>query len=153
MSAIRRQICPCCSQPKTEYKQGLSLGIVRALFEAYRLHRCRPFKPGDEETLDHGQKNNWQKLRYWGLVVKDPRAAGQEKSGWWRVTALGEDFLVRGTRVTRFVWTYRGEVMEIDHGTLVTAVDVWDGYRRPHQWAEEARDRDRPDQGELNLTT
>jgi hypothetical protein len=95
-----------------EYRHGLSRPLVDAMAKLYARHG-RGAVNLKILDLTRNQWDNFQKLRYWGLVEKGKHA------GEWRVTELGEVFLIRGAKVRRSVWTYRGVRQRFD-GDLVT---------------------------------
>ena len=148
MSSQRKQVCDCCKQPLIEHRQMLSTGLVRSLWVAYSMKRKDPFRVA-ELGLTHGDQANWQKLRYWGLVQKEYDAQGHRIGGHWSVTDIGEAFLAGLVKVDYAIWTYRGEVVEWEHGKKVGPRDCWEGYRGRRQWAQDARDRDPPQQTEI----
>jgi hypothetical protein len=87
--------------------------------------------------------DNFQKLRYWGLVEKVHREDGTRVAGVWRVTREGYGFLAGG-RVYRAVWTYRGEFECADDEDgnrvwTVAARDVSPFYEQRPEYAKRAR--------------
>ena len=93
--------------------------------------------------LTRNQVDNFQKLRYWGLVEKVHREDGTRVAGVWRVTREGYAFL-SGRRVYRAVWTYRGEFECADDEDgfrvpTVAARDVSPFYVQRAVYAERAR--------------
>jgi hypothetical protein len=67
--------------------------------------------------LTRNQIDNFQKLRYWDLVLQ-VSVDGVRKRGVWEVTPKGAEFLRGDLRVPRAVFTYRGERTQFD-GPLV----------------------------------
>jgi len=136
MSSQRKQCCPTCKSPLIEHKQTLSRGLVKSLCAAWQQRGLNVFKVS-ELGLTHSEQANWQKLRYWHLAEK---VAGYP--GMWSVTETGLSFLFSEYRVPHVVWTYRGEVVDIDRSKLVGPQHCWDGYRDRRLWMRESRDRD-----------
>lgn len=62
--------------------------------------------------------NNFQKLRYFGLITKS------ENKGFWTLTHRGSEFIKGKIKVQEGVVTFRNKI--IDHyGEEVNVVDVW----------------------------
>jgi hypothetical protein len=55
-------------------------------------------------TLDISENNNFQKLKYWGLVAKF-KMGNQHLSGYWVLTRLGSEFLKGQKDVAHKVFT------------------------------------------------
>ena len=140
MSSRHKRRCPHCGASMMEHRHTLSVAMVEALD---RLSR----HPGPVNIkilgLTRNQWDNFQKLRYWGLVVKSHRGNGERIGGHWQITAAGWRFLGGNARVPRSVWTYRGEWVRSDE-QLVRVQDVHARYKTRPEYAAEARPH-RPD--------
>jgi hypothetical protein len=113
--------CPHCGAATVAYKHSLTLPLVSALQKLAD-------NGGGPINLQHlgltrNQWDNFQKLRYFGLVEQVPGDGGQTKTGVWQITDMGRRFLLGTELVKRTVWTYRGKVVRRD-GDLVSALDV-----------------------------
>lgn len=95
--------CPLCKQYAKVYQRPLNSGMARSLITMYRTFGLEfgyipdlPAKSREEGKLVH-----------WGLVVEasEPRPDGG-RAGWWRVTERGEDFILRGLRVPKYILLY-----------------------------------------------
>ena len=86
---MSREKCLHCHQNlPVEFSHGLNLGLVSALAKnggsGQRRNRFALSKLG----LTRNQIDNFQKLKYWGLVVSCYEEDAV-KRGWWRVTDSG----------------------------------------------------------------
>lgn len=85
--------CPVCTRNVKMYRRRLTPAMASAVRTSYRAHG----------TDWHRTANLWsrtedadgQKLRYWGLVVpeRDPKTNPKGRTGVWRVTDLGVEWL------------------------------------------------------------
>jgi hypothetical protein len=117
-----------------EYHHRLNAPMVIALRRLYNAGRAVNLAT---LGLTRNQWDNFQKLRYFGLV-RQVEVGGQRKRGVWDITENGREF-VTGTLILRnAVWTYRGETVRFD-GDLVHVSQVVDGYELRPEWAEEAQ--------------
>lgn len=62
------------------------------------------------------------KMRWWGLIEAMPEGDGDPR-GWWRVTNLGEDYILNGALVPEYVHTYSGNNTEPE-GKMVGIQDA-----------------------------
>lgn len=83
--------CKHCGQRIRERKESLSRGLVKTLVKFGRavnkLDR-NEVHPRKEVSLDKSEYNNFQKLRYFGLVAKV-----EDRAGYWLITRNGGAFL------------------------------------------------------------
>jgi hypothetical protein len=114
----KTKVCPCCGAKMVRHRHRLSAGLLSGLVI---LEARSPWKSVNlrELGLSRTQWDNFQKLRYWGLVEHH----GSTKSGVWSLSDLGRQFLANVARVQPVVFTYRGEVVSYD-GDAVTAEQV-----------------------------
>lgn len=106
------RVCEHCGAKTVEYRHTFNLALASGLFKLYRR---------DDATsnlkyigLTRNQWDNFQKMRYWGLVEKAGRDDGSRIGGVWRVTALGRRFIEAGEAIQRRVWTYRGNTVRFE---------------------------------------
>ena len=133
-------LCPTCGAKIVRYRHTMNKALVTGLATLAAAG-------GEASLADLGltrnQVDNFQKLRYWGLVEKVHREDGTRVAGVWRVTREGYAFL-SGRRVYRAVWTYRGEFECADDEDgfrvpTVAARDVSPFYVQRAEYAERAR--------------
>lgn len=116
--------CECCGARIVKYWHRLNKGLCGALVRVYSKARLNPIKIS--EVISHTQACNFQKLSYWGLVEK------AEKEGYWKVTPLGQSFILKNISIPLRVQTFRGKAIDEDQ-ERVEIKDVIEGY----QWRED----------------
>lgn len=102
--------CPHCGAGMKIHKQSLSLGLVNTFITFCRAVKGRmstSLHLQDDVGLDKNQYNNFQKLKYFGLVEKDPNRTGN-----WIVTEKGIGFVSGRVTVPAVVKTFRNKVIE-----------------------------------------
>lgn len=127
--------CPHCKAKMIEYKFSLNTGLVSCL---YKLKKAGGQAEVSKLGLSNSQYVNFQKLAWWGLVVKITGEDEVEKrrGGKWGITKKGGRFLRGEAQVKKYVHTYRGEVIRTD-GTELFIEDVKDGYKYRIDYVEE----------------
>jgi hypothetical protein len=94
-----------------EYRHAFNKGLAQGLYELFAAGggpiSLRNLK------LTRVQWTNFQKLRYWGLVVRT------KEDGEWTLTAKGFDFITQGTTIPKWVFTYRGETVRFEGDACV----------------------------------
>ena len=116
-----KTVCSHCGAKTVRYRHNLSKGIVRGLI---KLEQAGGGPINLKKlNLTRNEWDNFQKLKYWGLVRKAPSTEGATKSGIWEITSLGTMFVHGKSPVHKTVTTYRGEVVQID-GKLISIGDV-----------------------------
>ena len=106
--------CPVCTQHAQIYRWSLYSTAAQALMLLYRCGGTTQFTHVNEiKRLGHKGQGDCSRLVKWGLVEEEPvvREDGG-RAGYWRVTALGEDFINERSTVGKYVWTYAGDVVE-----------------------------------------
>lgn len=120
--------CPACGQKIVDYKHNINKTLVSCLWHLYRVGgRARL----DTMQLDNTQFTNFQKLRYFHLVV----ATGQHSE--WQITKEGTEFLQGRCKIPKFVITRNALVKQIsDEPTFVQ--DVKECVAFKVDWQEQA---------------
>lgn len=98
--------CPCCGASMSEFKQSLSKGIVTSLVKfatIARIKRMTNLHLVTDLELETNAHNNFQKLRYFGLVEKTG------KPGLWEITSKGLNFVAGRVAVEDHVITFRNK--------------------------------------------
>lgn len=113
--------CPCCDQFAKVYSRKINAGHARALIALYRAVG-RDW--GHLATYD--QSREASKLAYWGLIEEESaRRDDGGRSGWWRITDLGERFLRNQLLVPKHARVYDGRLLRLDDTDgLVSIVDA-----------------------------
>lgn len=117
--------CPCCTQLAKVYRRALNAGMARALIAMYRaggtdwIHKPTVLKGLGSAARDESI------LRYWGLLEeeKDRRPDGG-RSGWWRVTDAGEEFVLGATTVPKHARIYDGRCLGLDPESYISIKDA-----------------------------
>lgn len=125
MTKIEVHVCPMCGRTTKKYWQRLSPGLVHALVKFYAVVCAKGMNcvhVSTEVNLTKTEYNNFQKLRYHGLVYHY-KTNGQTKDGYWLITHRGAQFLHGEIQIPARVLTYNNEVVEHD-SRLVMVKDV-----------------------------
>jgi hypothetical protein len=117
--------CPYCNAAIKKYWHRLTPLLVNTLVKfrsaVVRKNRNQIHVP-DELELNTTEYNNFQKLRFHGLVAKF-KEDGERKSGFWLLTKRGALFLKGELAVPIRVQTFRNEVVDHDeHKVYVSDV-------------------------------
>lgn len=133
--------CPTCGASTNEYKHGLSKPLVQGL-TALASSGGGPINL-KALGLTRTQWDNFQKLRYFGLV-EQVAVSGKRQAGVWKITQLGLDFLAGKVVVPKFAWTFRGDVVRTE-GPYITITEVKGGFQPRSVWAAQAEPADLPE--------
>lgn len=112
-----KKICPHCKRSMEPNKQGLTRGLVMTLLSVYDQVGTKPFHLQKDVALTKNQYNNFQKLRYWGLVKKCA------DGGVWQIDRVGIEFLKDNVRLRKFLYTFNNAIVG-DEGDFVKITDV-----------------------------
>ena len=111
--------CPECGARRVEYTHKLNGPMILALAKlAEKEHGQANLK---DVVMTRNQWNNFQKMKYFGLV-EAVSVEGKRKKGVWKVTTLGDLFLEGRVSVPASAVTYRGQVRRLSE----TRVHRWD---------------------------
>ena len=119
--------CPCCTQHAQVYRWSLYSTAVRALAFYARLGQHNEggwVHTTEIKKAGHRGQGDASRLLHWGLVERDPndRPDGG-RSGYWRITQRGADFLYGRTTIPKYVYVFDGRVLGMD-GDHVSVRDV-----------------------------
>lgn len=113
--------CPHCGANMKIWQQNLTQGLVEAFIVFSRTLK----KIGKNEAhlqtdvnFSKNQYNNFQKLRYFGLVAKVKKADGTHKSGYWLLTRKGLAFLRNELPCNKWVKTFRNAIESASYETV-----------------------------------
>lgn len=113
--------CPCCTQFAKVYRRKLNARMALAAIRLYRAGAVREYVHLPSVAGDGCEGG---KLRYWGLVVEESeRREDGGRSGWWRMTDLGERFVRAEVSVPKYVRLYDGRRLGL-RGEPVTIIDA-----------------------------
>jgi hypothetical protein len=132
---VSRETCPHCGANMVKFRHSLSgmyVGIIMQIYANMNSERTV-----DIGTLDmtYNQKNNLQKLQYWGII-----RSTKKHSGRWRLTDAGLRFVEGELKLRKYVWTYRGKVMEYDGPEILFSQMQDKKYRRRDDYTSDAQD-------------
>ena len=101
--------CPCCGQRAQRYRRHISGKMAADLIRCYKAKGTDWFYV--PEILD-GHPGDFAKLAYWELIEARPgeREDGSNRTGWWRVTPRGREFVLNRETVPYTALIYDGEV-------------------------------------------
>lgn len=107
-----KEDCPCCGRYAQMYDRKLYATIGRKLIKLYRLggateyvHTSRLVEQGETGIGDFG------KARYWNFIEEQPITQdNKKKSGYWKLTAFGVDFVTGRIRVASRVMLFDDRV-------------------------------------------
>lgn len=96
--------CPVCDQRVQLYRRKLHSGMAWALVALYRWDQKHPGKSMDYRRLLHrGASRDHGFLRYWDLAEADESKGFK---GFWRITALGREFVEEKVRVPKAIYHF-----------------------------------------------
>lgn len=110
--------CPCCTQLVRVYRRPLTSVAARALIALYRDHgRSFGYLPDVARThlSDSAHQGGTLSLAHcWGLIEEERAALGDNgRAGWWRVTELGEQFILERASVPSHARIFNGRVLSL----------------------------------------
>lgn len=109
MSSVKPEFCQHCGARLTGRYETLSKALCMVLIKAYVKARLKGKNSLHLQTdlpdLDKNEYNNFQKLRYFGLVMKNPNESNE-----WQITKKGVGFLKGETDCAFKVYVFRNEV-------------------------------------------
>ncbi len=137
MSKKNETRCPHCNAKMVKYRHVLNKGLAICLI---RLAQAGGQKKLSELELTYTQRNNFQKLQYFGLTKKN-----EDNRHVWIMTDLAVRWLQEGINLKSVVYTYRGTVVEGPPGEKVKFITANSinglpaAWRQSFQYGDEAR--------------
>lgn len=110
-----QKLCPHCGAKMKEWKHALTPGLISIFLEfakAVKNKGINEIHLQNEVSLSKNGYNNFQKLRYFGLVAKVKDENDQPKAGYWLLTRLGIQFLKGMSPAPKWVMTFRNRITE-----------------------------------------
>lgn len=108
------ETCPSCGQAVRARWEVLTSGLVKDLsifHEAVLRKGKNEIHLQDDCTFNKNQYNNFQKLRYFGLVAK-VQEEGKTRSGRWLITRRGGEFLRGVTPINKKVLIFNNHIKD-----------------------------------------
>lgn len=116
--------CPTCGRYSKVYHRQIHLSIALQLIQLYKL--------GGHEKFIHTHKllakgtsgvGDFSKAKYWQLITEKKHEPDDKKSsGFWRLTDLGLEFVLKKARIKKFAVVYDDRVIDAV-GRLVSIED------------------------------
>jgi hypothetical protein len=114
--------CPCCGQFVKVYKRKLYTVMAMALVHIYQDHCIHGFTGYIHvPSLLNGKGvvargGDYTKLEYWGLIEaqQHERNDGSTRTGMWRITQMGRDFVEDKMRVPSHIFLYNNQLVGMD---------------------------------------
>lgn len=122
------ETCPCCTQNVKVYRRKLTSVAARAVLALWEESGRAYGHMGDiarKQLPDVAHQGGYLVLgHHWGLIEEERRVRPDGgRTGWWRVTALGELWLREQETVPKYARVYDGRCLGL-HGDLVTVRDA-----------------------------
>lgn len=117
--------CPCCTQYAKVYRWSLYGSIIKALILLHRVGGTTEFSSlRDIRSLGYTEQGGATRLRFWNLAEEERvvRSDGG-KAGYWRVTSLGEAFILGRIAIPKYAYVYDNRLLRLD-GERVNVRDV-----------------------------
>lgn len=126
-------ICPACSQRAEVYPRTMTSDMARVLIAMWN-------KSGQDWVKVPGLTNapkggDYAKMRFWGLIENRPedrREDGSSRTGWWRITDLGRDFVLGRMTIVNHAHIYNNEPLRHDG----TSMNIRDALGKKFNYAE-----------------
>lgn len=122
-------VCHYCYAKMVSYKHTLTQKLVKTFIKFYQKEKIYNEVYGPNKLnlryvdLYHTHWNNFYKLQYWGVVEPIP---GTKKTGYWRTTPLGLDFLAGNTRIPKHTRTYRNIIIPLLSDDSIEEISIFD---------------------------
>lgn len=118
-------ICPCCTKFAKVYRWSLYGTAAQALILFHRLGGTESFiHSRDLKRLGYTGQGDASRLKYWDLVVEEKqRREDGGRSGYWRVTGRGRDFIFGVATLPKYSYIYDDRLLRQD-GPMVSIIDV-----------------------------
>lgn len=126
--AMEGHMCPVCTQHVRVYRRKLTSVAARAVAALYKEHGLK-FGHMAQVARKHLPESATQGgylvlSQHWGLIESEPVVRGDVgRTGFWRVTDLGEDWLAGEAQVPMYAHIFNSDLLALD-GPLVTREDA-----------------------------
>ena len=109
----KKQCCEMCGQTIAPRKESVGKGIIRSLYKMAKYVKTTGFNkvhPEKDLELTTSEYNNFQKLRYHGLVAKY-KYEGEIEAGYWLITHKGYGFLNNNFGTAKYVEVFNNRIV------------------------------------------
>jgi len=146
----KKEYCKHCGSAIMKHRHTFSKVLANLLLKAAnKFKEGIPFHLQNGLNLSKNEYNNFQKLKYWGLIWKCYEN-GKRKGGYWRL-GPGVRELINGGLIAEWVKTYNNQVIE-SSTEAITLAEATGGYETPEQWANKSEVMEGVGQPELFKT-
>lgn len=123
--------CPVCTQFAKVYRRRIHATMARELIAFWR-EAGRDWCYLPDSVVARG--GDMVKVRYWGMIEEDDgvREDGSKRTGWWRVTELGERWILGRATVPMYARIYNGRRL----GLVGQPVNIRDALGRKFDYGE-----------------
>jgi len=130
----KKEFCPHCGQSIMKHEHTFSMSLAKMiLLVSEKFEASEPFHLQKDFFLTKNQYNNFQKLKYWGLISKAYKN-GKREGGYWVLTdQVG--YLLRGGALARSVITFNNTTIGWSPETI-TLKEAIGYYDMPEIWAD-----------------
>lgn len=111
--------CPCCGQFAKAYPRRVTGGAAASLIRVFREHGHDWFRAAGQHGVS-ALGGEFARMAHWGLIQEELTARPDGgRSGWWRVTAKGAQFIRSGLTIPKTVVLYDNHIIRFE-GPMVT---------------------------------
>ena len=130
---MKGKICEHCGQKITKYKHNINKTLISGLYKLYK--KGKPARL-DELKLTNNEHANFQKLRYFKLIVKT------DNNHNWSITEFGRGFIEGQSRCPKYVFTECGFPVDYSIETLLID-EVKECVQYKVEWQDQANNQGR----------
>ena len=146
-----------CKATTKDYQHQLNVVLVNGLSKLYRYHLAHGWSPVNvrhDLDMTFSEWENFQKLRYFGLVEKSYDEDGKRIRANWKITDKGVRFVRNKGWCYPKVWTWRGDPIEFEGDPISIKEafkEIWEAEdyaagARPHDVTDIMLEDDAPDE-------
>jgi hypothetical protein len=105
------------------YRRKITSPMARGLIRQYR-EVGREY--AHSASLVRNETHEFSQLSWWNLIEELPEAQREDggRAGWWRLTWLGERFVINRTYVPKYARIYDSRVLGLDATENVSIIDA-----------------------------
>jgi hypothetical protein len=111
-------ICPICQGKVRRYERKVDIAAGKVMVTLYRFNEGRDYVhvptllKTDPYLRGTAQQGGYAYMgQHWGLIEaqKGERADGSRRTGWWRLTDKGRQFIRGQIKIEKKAYVYKGE--------------------------------------------
>lgn len=147
-----KKICDHCGASMMERKVTFSKLFLATLKRIYSQgKKAQEGVHISELHFTLSQTTVFQRLKYWGFILKCYEGDGDRDFGTWRITDRAIQFMRGELSIPKSLWIFRDEVARIDPDKTILITDVEPDYLTTKDYVRQQRPhvRDRDIQGSL----